>query len=92
MTSAARVLIASVYRVVFVLSANPSAYAQEGRLHLHVTPPHAYIFVDGRAISEASKSHSLKLSAGEHKIELVNLWIHSREPESYDYCRTNHRR
>ena len=46
--------------------------AQDGKLDLHVTPKQAYIFVDGRAISEASKHHVLTLSAGDHKIELVN--------------------
>src|SRR5690348_18215523 len=32
----------------------------------------AYLWVDDRAVSEASKHSSLKLSAGEHKIELAN--------------------
>src|SRR5215831_18010788 len=48
------------------------ASAQNGKLHLRVTPKQAYVFVDDRAISEASKHSSLSLSAGEHKIELVN--------------------
>jgi outer membrane protein OmpA-like peptidoglycan-associated protein len=49
-----------------------SALSQEGKLNIRVTPKQAYIFVDGRAISEASKHHSLSLSAGDHKIELAN--------------------
>jgi len=48
------------------------ASAQNGKLHLQVTPKQAYVFVDDRAISEASKHPSLSLSVGEHKIELVN--------------------
>jgi len=48
------------------------ASAQTGKLNLRVTPKQAYVFVDDRAISEASKHPSLSLSAGEHKIELVN--------------------
>src|SRR5215469_13870606 len=48
------------------------ASAQSGKLHLQVTPKQAYIFVDDRAVSEASKHPSLSLSAGEHKVELVN--------------------
>lgn len=48
------------------------ASAQTGKLNLRVTPKQAYVFVDDRAISEASKLSSLSLSAGEHKIELVN--------------------
>jgi outer membrane protein OmpA-like peptidoglycan-associated protein len=46
--------------------------AQQGKLVIHVTPEQAYVFVDGRAISEASKHHSFTLSAGDHKIELAN--------------------
>lgn len=49
-----------------------SSFAQDGKLVLHVRPDQAYVFADGRAISEASKIYYLKLSAGEHKIELVN--------------------
>ena len=48
------------------------ASAQSGKLNLRVTPKQAYVFVDDRAISEASKHRSLNLSVGEHKIELVN--------------------
>lgn len=53
--------------------------AQDGRLDLKVTPRQAYIFLDGRAISEASKHHSLSLTAGDHKIDLVNYGF---KPES----------
>jgi archaellum component FlaF (FlaF/FlaG flagellin family) len=52
-----------------ILLAGSSGLAQDGKLDLHVTPKQAYIFVDGRAISEASKHHVL---TGDHKIELVN--------------------
>jgi outer membrane protein OmpA-like peptidoglycan-associated protein len=48
------------------------ASAQSGKLNLRVTPKQAYVFVDDRAISEASKHPSLSLSVGEHKIEIVN--------------------
>src|SRR5215469_321342 len=48
------------------------ASAQSGKLNLRVTPKQAYVFVDDRAISEASKHPSLNLSVGEHKIEVVN--------------------
>ena len=58
--------------ISMILLARSSGLAQEGKLDLHVTPKQAYIFVDGRAISEASKHHVLTLSAGDHKIELVN--------------------
>ena len=58
--------------ISMILLARSSGLAQEGKLDLHVTPKQAYIFVDGRASSEASKHHVLTLSAGDHKIELVN--------------------
>lgn len=58
--------------VLFVYLGVMSAAAQDGKLHLQVMPSQAYVFVDGHAISEASKCHNLKLSAGNHKIELVN--------------------
>ena len=72
MRSAIHIAIVTAAIVLLEFVSNISANAQEGKLHLHVKPPHAYIFVDGRALGEASKRHSLKLGAGDHKIELVN--------------------
>ncbi len=48
------------------------AQTDNGKVALHVTPKQAYVWVDGRAISEASKHHSLTLPAGDHKIVLAN--------------------
>ncbi len=48
------------------------AQTGDGKVALHVTPKQAYVWVDGRAISEASKHHALNLSVGDHKIELAN--------------------
>ena len=48
------------------------AQGGDGKVALHVSPKQAYVFVDGHAVSEASKHHTLNLSAGDHKIELVN--------------------
>lgn len=52
----------------------PQCFAQsaDGKVAIHVTPKQAYLFVDGSAISEASKHHTLSLSAGDHKIVLAN--------------------
>jgi hypothetical protein len=61
----------TVSTLVFALGST-LASAQSGKLNLRVTPKQTYVFVDDRAISEASKHPSLSLSAGEHKIELVN--------------------
>ncbi len=58
--------------VLLVALAGIAASAQDGKVNIRVTPKQAYLFVDDRAISEASKHHSLKLSAGDHKIEIVN--------------------
>lgn len=63
-------LLMTVSALLF--AGSTSSFAQDGKLALHVTPKQAYIFLDGRAISEASKHHSLNLTAGDHKIELVN--------------------
>jgi hypothetical protein len=41
--------------VLFLLAGGFSEFAQNGKLNLYVTPKQAYIFVDDRAISEASK-------------------------------------
>ena len=67
-----RVLCILVCLALLLFGGTTRTLAQDGTLVLKITPRQAYLFVDGRAISEASKHHSLKLSAGEHKIELAN--------------------
>ena len=62
----------TAFLALFLLAGGISGFAQNGELKLRVTPKQAYVFVDDRAISEASKHPSLSLSAGEHKVELVN--------------------
>ena len=54
------------------MMAQAVAQGGDGKVALHVTPKQAYLWVDDRAISEASKHHTLSLSAGDHKIELAN--------------------
>jgi outer membrane protein OmpA-like peptidoglycan-associated protein len=61
-----------VSAVLLVLSSGILIFGQDGKLAIHATPKQAYVFVDGRAIGEASSHHSLKLSPGDHKVELVN--------------------
>src|SRR6202142_2834649 len=58
--------------VLLVLAGAISTYAQDGKLTIHVTPKQTYLCVDDRAVGEASHHRSLNLSAGNHKIELVN--------------------
>lgn len=58
--------------VAMGLVTQTTAQSNDGKVAIHVTPKQAYVWVDGRAISEASKHHSLSLSAGDHKIEFAN--------------------
>ncbi|MFZ0580813.1 MAG: OmpA family protein [Candidatus Acidiferrales bacterium] len=55
--------------LVLALSATAS-FAQDGKLKIKVTPPQAYVFVDGNAIRDGS--HSMKLAAGKHTVVVVN--------------------
>ncbi len=47
------------------------ARAQEGKLRIHSVPPQAYVFVDGKAMHEASRG-AFKLSAGDHSVDIYN--------------------
>jgi outer membrane protein OmpA-like peptidoglycan-associated protein len=57
---------------LLVLTSGLPCFAQDGKLTIHATPKQAYVFVDDHAVGEASRHHSLKLSPGDHKVELVN--------------------
>jgi len=50
----------------------PAVLCSGRKLAIHVTPKQAYLFVDDHAVGEASRHQSLKLSPGDHKVELVN--------------------
>ncbi len=58
--------------MMLVLASGLLCFAQDGKLALRATPERAYVFVDDHAIGEASHHRSVKLSAGDHKVELVN--------------------
>jgi hypothetical protein len=47
-----------------------AGFAQDGTLKIKVTPKQAYVFVDGQAMREGSRS--LPLSAGKHTVAVVN--------------------
>lgn len=51
-------------------SVSPSL-AQNGKLRVKAKPPQAYVFVDGKAVWEASKG-GISLSAGDHKVDVFN--------------------
>lgn len=57
--------------ILFFAGAIPSQ-GQDGKLRLHVKPKQTYVFVDGQALSEASRHQLIRLPAGEHKVELRN--------------------
>jgi outer membrane protein OmpA-like peptidoglycan-associated protein len=61
-----------VAAIALLCAAENPAMAQDGKLSIHATPQQAYIFIDGRAIGEASKHHSISISPGDHKVELAN--------------------
>lgn len=44
--------------------------ANNGKLHIHVNPKQAYVFVDGKAIRDGSQT--VELSPGSHKIGVYN--------------------
>jgi OmpA family/PEGA domain len=64
-----RLWVGSVLGAIFLLSAG-SAYAQDGKLRVKVTPPQAYIFVDGKAMRDGD--HPISVSAGKHTVVVVN--------------------
>ena len=63
---------ASILIVLVLLAGVLPCFAQDGKLEIHATPKQAYIFVDDHPVGESSSHHSLKLSPGDHKVELVN--------------------
>ncbi|MGA7224975.1 MAG: OmpA family protein [Candidatus Acidiferrales bacterium] len=56
--------------LVLALMSATASFAQDGKLKIKVTPPQAYVFVDGNAIRDGS--HSMKLAAGKHTVVVVN--------------------
>ncbi|MFZ0038279.1 MAG: OmpA family protein [Candidatus Acidiferrales bacterium] len=64
-----RLWIVTLLAAFFVLSAG-TAYAQDGKLKIHVVPKQAYLFVDGKAINDGN--HTISLPAGKHTVVVVN--------------------
>jgi hypothetical protein len=63
--------IGYIFTLALVLALCATAsFAQDGKLKIKVTPPQAYVFVDGNAIREGSQS--IKLAAGKHTVVVVN--------------------
>ncbi|MGD0545565.1 MAG: OmpA family protein [Candidatus Acidiferrales bacterium] len=47
-----------------------AGFAQDGKLKMKVSPPQAYVFVDGNAIRDGS--YSVRLAPGKHTVVVVN--------------------
>jgi outer membrane protein OmpA-like peptidoglycan-associated protein len=58
--------------MVLVLGSGFLCFAQDGKLAIKVTPKQAYVFIDGGAVGEVGHHRKVKLSPGEHKVEVVN--------------------
>lgn len=56
--------------IAAVVLSTTASFAQNGKLKIKVTPKHAYVFVDGKAIRDGSQT--IPLSAGKHTVVVVN--------------------
>lgn len=59
-----------ILAVAAAVVAAQSAYAQDGKLKIRVTPKQAYVFVDGDAIRDGKQT--ISLSAGKHSVGVYN--------------------
>lgn len=68
------VLVVAMFSSAALLFQAAPVFAQSstsnGKLHIHVSPKQAYVFVDGKAIRDGSQT--IELSAGTHKIGVYN--------------------
>lgn len=66
-------VVATLSSAAMLLPAAPvfaQSPARNGKLHIHVSPRQAYVFVDGKAIRDGSQT--IELSPGSHKIGVYN--------------------
>lgn len=68
------VLAVAVFSSAALLFEAAPVFAQSstnnGKLHIHVSPKQAYVFVDGKAVHDGSQT--IELSTGSHKIGVYN--------------------
>src|SRR5690242_16737426 len=68
------VLVVAMFSSAALLFQAAPVFAQSstsnGKLHIHVSPKQAYVFVDGKAIRDGSQT--IELPAGSHKIGVYN--------------------
>jgi outer membrane protein OmpA-like peptidoglycan-associated protein len=60
----------SLFFMAIFLAMTGVAYAQQGKLKVHLTPKQGYVFVDGNAIGDGSRT--VELAPGEHHLVVVN--------------------
>ncbi|MGB6823088.1 MAG: PEGA domain-containing protein, partial [Candidatus Acidiferrales bacterium] len=65
-----------VLAMVVALMAASSAFAQDGKLKIKVSPKQAYVFVDGNAIKNGNQT--IKLPAGKHSVGVYNYGYSSQ--------------
>jgi OmpA family protein/PEGA domain-containing protein len=66
-------LVAMFFSAALLFQAAPvfaQSSANNGKLHIHVSPKQAYVFVDGKAIRDGSQT--IELPVGTHKIGVYN--------------------
>jgi hypothetical protein len=66
-------LVAMFFSAALLFQAAPvfaQSSANNGKLHIHVSPKQAYVFVDGKAIRDGSQT--IELPVGTHKISVYN--------------------
>ncbi|HEY6945499.1 MAG TPA: OmpA family protein [Candidatus Acidoferrum sp.] len=68
------VLLVAIFSFAALLFQAAPVFAQSstnsGKLHIHVSPKQAYVFVDGKAIRDGSQT--IELSAGSHRVGVYN--------------------
>lgn len=64
------VLLVSAVITTYAGLAYAKSSGETGKLKVHVEPKQAYLFVDGKAVREGSRT--LKLEAGDHKLGVYN--------------------
>ncbi len=67
----ANLAYAAVFAALSVACVVSPVSAQDGKLRVHAVPPQAYVFVDGKAMHEASRGTFI-LSPGSHTIDIYN--------------------
>jgi len=79
MTKLKALALVPVFAMLVALISAVPALAQDGKLKVKVSPKQAYIFVDGNAIHQGSRT--LKLAAGKHTIGVYNYGYTSQTQE-----------